>query len=101
MKSTGKKELTIFIQYINDNNIRLPNEMKSSLKHLIFKWRKKNKTTDDFFSIKNDNIYISSFFENMRWFDKSLVQLWNNYIDISLSYRIQRIEIEHPNHYII
>lgn len=91
MYSSGKKELILFIEYINKININLPYEVKDSLKQLINKWRKKNKTTDELFTIKINNNYISSFFENKRWFDGKILRLWNNYIDISLTYHIHQL----------
>ena len=100
MKFNGSKELKEFVDFINNNRIEFPEEMKNTIRHLISKWRKKNKTTDDFFMMKNDHNYISSFFEsNVIVVNPQLNELWNNYLNMTLTFRIQRVAVEHPNIY--
>ncbi len=98
---SGKKELCQFIEYVNQRNVILPVEFKTHITSLISRWRRKNKTIDDYFHIKNDNNNIQSLFNKYNVCDERMKELWEDYMNTTLSYRIQRVSVEYPKYYFI
>jgi hypothetical protein len=98
---SGKREFCQFIEYVNQRNVILPIEFKTHITSLISRWRRRNKTIDDYFLIKNDNNNIQTLFNKYNIHDERMKELWEQYINTTLSYRIQRVSVEYPKYYFI
>lgn len=91
----GKQEFKNLIIFINTNNVELPNDQRSYLSNLIEKWNNKNKTLEDYFNMKNNHSYLGHYMMSSN--NSELSELWNKYIETTMSYRVKMMAIAHKN----
>ncbi len=93
--SDGKREFRNLINFINTNNIVIPDNIKPYLTNLIEKWNNEQKTTNDYFEMKNNHTQLGYYMISSN--NSELTELWNKYIDTAMTYRVQRMAIDDSN----
>ena len=84
----SKQNLTNVINYININKIELDIDCKTNMKLLIKLWRYKELTLSHLTMAKDYlHPYISSFIFNIN-IDDELINLWKEYLNNVMEYRI-------------
>ena len=91
----GNQEFKNLINFINTNNVELPYNQKPYLANLIEKWNNKNKTTEDYFNMKNNHSYLGQYMMSPN--NKELSELWDKYIGTAQIYRVKMMANAHKN----
>jgi hypothetical protein len=95
LKKKWKLSFKHVIIYLNNNNIILPIFCKDILKLLIIFWKSEDSNTKFklYFDIKEYHSIISGYFLHIE----GLKELWSDYIELGLKFRVSLLPILHDN----
>jgi len=86
-----------FMQYVYEKNYidndSLNFEIINNLTQLVSMWNNVNNDIDFFMSMKNHHTYING----KLGFDKNLEELWNDYLESGLEFRVSLMQTQYKN----
>jgi hypothetical protein len=91
----GNKEFDDVDNFINLNKIVLPTKIDDYYQDLKIKWKKINKTIDDYYNMKNNHSHIWGYLLTLP--DKNINKLFQKYITTAMSYRVELLEKQENN----
>ena len=83
--SETREQFTKIVKFINSNDFKLHKVHKQHIRELIIKWNKKDKTTQDYYDMKNNHMYLNG---GLSKYSSELDEMWMEYIKLGMTMRL-------------